>query len=93
MDRPYPTAEPPVQNRKADSPKCPACWSNSETVHLYLLRFPAYVTQRRQLEEDLGRAARLISMLLMNPKAFPYLFRYIHNTWHFHSTFGDLQSS
>ena len=60
--------------------RCPACWTNNETLHHFLLWCPAYayVSQMIQLEGTLCRATRLISTPLVNPKAFPYLFRYVH---------------
>ena len=65
---------------KAESPTCPKCRSDDETVIHYLLRCPVYTAQRRRMESALHRAAISVSTLLANPKAFHYLFEYIHST-------------
>jgi len=66
--------------RKVSLPRCPACLIQDETVHHYLLTCPAYRPQRGQLERTMRRAARSISMLLVNPKVFPHLFQYVNAT-------------
>jgi len=39
----------------------------------------AFATQRGRMERQLWRAAKSVSTLLTNPKAFPCLIRYIHD--------------
>jgi len=41
-----------------------------EMVHHYIMICPTYAGQRKHLEGQLRRVARLISVLLTNPKAF-----------------------
>ena len=77
---------------KAKSAMCLACRLEVELVHHYLLMCPVYAGQRRQMERALRWAARSISMLLSNLKAFLHLFRYINDMCHFQITFGDLKS-
>jgi len=69
----------------ASSLTCLACQSVEEMVQHYIMTCPAYTVQRKQLEGQLGRVARLLNVLLGNPKAFKYLFRFIHDTGHFHN--------
>ena len=68
---------------KVPSPVCPMCHKVDETVSYYLVTCMAFATQRGRMERDLRRAAKSASMLLMNPKAFPSLFKYIHKTRRF----------
>jgi len=77
---------------KFRSATCPACISEVDSVHHYLLMCLAYAGQRRQMERALQWPARSIRMLLSNLKAFPHLFKYINDTHQFQTTFGDLQS-
>ena len=65
---------------KVPSPVCPMCHKADKTVSHYLIICMAFATQRGCMERDLRRAAKLVSMLLMNPKAFQSLFKYIHET-------------
>src|SRR5882724_1856277 len=44
---------------------------------------PAYSEARRQLETSIGRTAKSMKTLLMNPKTFPHLFCYISATRQF----------
>src|SRR5882724_11326977 len=62
---------------KTESPKFWTCPMIDKTVHHYLFACLRYTSQWRQLEATLWRATRSISDLLVNPKAFPYLFMYI----------------
>ena len=75
-----------------DSPIFPACQSSEETVHHYLMTCLAHNSHRRQLENHLRRAAKSIRVLLTNPKAFPHLFRYIHDMKCFSNTAKSKQS-
>jgi len=68
---------------KTNSPMCHTCSHQRETVHYYLMTCPAYMEQRRQLEQQVGRAAKSLKMLLTNLKIFPHLFQYISATHHF----------
>ena len=61
-----------------------------ETVHHYLRECPAYEEQRERLDGDAGEAATQLRTLLNAPRMMKHLFRYIHNTRRFHTTYGDL---
>jgi len=54
---------------------------------------PSVHHARNRMIAALRRATRSVSMLLANPKAFPHLFKYMHDMRHFHSILGDLQST
>ena len=74
---------------KVDSLTCPKCHKVDETVHHYLTMCMAYVAQRGYMESHLRRMAKSASTLLTNLKAFPQLFKFIHNTKCFCSSAGD----
>ena len=76
---------------KFESLRFPACGTAEETVHHFLLMFPEFTAQRGVMERALQRATKSISTLLSNPKAFPHLFRFVNDTWHLHSIFGELR--
>jgi len=69
---------------KAKSPRCPVCRASDKTVHHFLVTCPKYVSQWRLLEGKLWRAARSVSTLLSNPRAFVHLFKYVHITQRLH---------
>jgi ribonuclease HI len=72
---------------RADSPLCPACQLEEETVHHFIITCPARQKHRTPLEIALRRDARSITKLLTSPKAIPLLFRYIHETGRFRNVF------
>ena len=76
--------------QRADSPTCEQCGTAPETVHHYLRECPAYEEQRERLDGDAGEAATQLRTLLNAPRMMTHLFRYIHNTGRFHTTYGDL---
>jgi len=64
---------------KVDAPTFPTCNAGDKMVHHYLLACPVHACHRRVLELHLKRQARSVKTLLSNLKAFPHLFRFIHN--------------
>ena len=68
---------------KKDSPVCLMCNEADETVSHFLTACTTFAIQRRCMERHLQRAMKSVGMLLMNPNAFPHLFRYIVNTRRF----------
>lgn len=72
-----------------DTPDCPNCVGEAESVYHFLLRCPAYERPRRELLATLGRDARSLSFLLTDKTAMRPLFRYIARTGRLASTFGD----
>ena len=75
--------------RKADSPMCPACGRERETVHHYLMVCPAYSEQRRRMIAAGGHEARYQGRLLSAKKLRTHLFRYITETGRFGRIGGD----
>ncbi|KAI0726616.1 hypothetical protein C8Q72DRAFT_767927 [Fomitopsis betulina] len=76
--------------QRADTPICEQCGAAPETVHHFLRECPAYDVQRERLDGDAGEAATQLRTLLNTPRMMSHLFRYIHDTQRFHSTYGDL---
>src|SRR5882724_3629413 len=74
---------------KVPSLVCLMCHKADETVSHYLVTCTAFTTQRGCMERDLRRAAKLVSMLLANLKAFQSLFKYIHETRRFRGSHDD----
>src|SRR5882724_7240438 len=73
-------------------PMCQTCTSQRETTHHFLMTCPAYTAARRQLEANIGRAARTMKTLLTNPKVFPHLFRFISASRRFAHAHTSLQT-
>ncbi|KDQ56831.1 hypothetical protein JAAARDRAFT_179517, partial [Jaapia argillacea MUCL 33604] len=76
----------------AESPKCPKCRTQDESVEHYLLFCPAYATHRHILDRTLRAKGRNLGFLLTNPKAFTPLFRYIASTKRFEKAFEGVHS-
>jgi len=74
---------------KVESPVCPACRTGDGTVYHYLMVCPAYTIQRRCIVGHMRRAARSVGTLLSNPKAFPHLFKFIHDSRQFRNIAGE----
>jgi len=73
------------------SPISLACCTADKTMYHYFMVCPTYSTHRKWMESQLRRAAKSISGLPSNPKVFPCLFRFIHNTRCFHNMAMDKQ--
>ncbi|TFY62485.1 hypothetical protein EVJ58_g3830 [Rhodofomes roseus] len=76
--------------RRSDTDRCPACHERRETVRHYLLECPEYKPQRDWLRREIGRRAGSLQHLLSKPDTIRPLFRFIHATGRFASTFGEL---
>jgi hypothetical protein len=68
---------------KADSPLCPHCQEQEESVEHFLLLCPALQTLRNQLFGLLFRASRRLDFLLTNPKAAKQVIKFALATKHF----------
>ncbi|KIJ63740.1 hypothetical protein HYDPIDRAFT_58177, partial [Hydnomerulius pinastri MD-312] len=66
--------------KKAESPDCPYCGNNPETVEHFLLVCPQYVRERQMLRNALGRNANSMLFLLTQPTAVGPLIRYVNST-------------
>lgn len=76
----------------AESPMCPNCEKEVETVAHYLILCPALECHRWELQSHLNQDAKSLAVLLNRPDAMKPLFRYIHRTGRFHEQFGDLET-
>ena len=68
---------------KADTPVCPCCRREDETVLYFLLRCPAHAIARRALTQSVGRDASYIRKLLSNPGTIPHTLEYVGATRRF----------
>jgi ribonuclease HI len=73
--------------KRADSPMCPACGREEETVHHFVITCPARNGQRRKLERALGRGARSLPKMLTIPKMVAHLLQYVKDTGRMGSAF------
>jgi hypothetical protein len=78
---------------KVTLPLCLACNEREETVHHFLFVCSAYDEQRHRLGRTIGSGGTRVDTLLNDPKALPSLFCFIHDTNHFHDTFGDIHKT
>ena len=75
---------------KADSPACPKCGANAETVRHFVLVCPAHLQARRTLERKVGRSRMKLEHLLTSAKSLPHLLRFLNSTERLRQTFGNL---
>ena len=76
--------------KKLETPKCPHCPQQDETVLHYLLECPQYADARNQLRHKLLRKARNISSLLADARCTKHTLSYVHATQRFKLTHGNL---
>jgi len=77
--------------KKAESPTCPGCGGEDETVEHYLRRCPMYAAQRRRLRRDIGEEREVDVDILGRRDLYPALFRYIWRTERFRESHGELE--
>jgi hypothetical protein len=75
----------------AETPTCPSCGTEPETVSHFLLHCITYVAQRRRLRRSLGRDQSLGLEILDDKKRMKSLMAYIKDMKHFEESHGDLQ--
>ncbi|KDR70527.1 hypothetical protein GALMADRAFT_37353, partial [Galerina marginata CBS 339.88] len=73
---------------KIDSPQCPCCRQEEETVHHFLIRCPAHRAARSTMIREAGRAAASMTELLSQPKLLPALFKFIAKSGRLRAVFG-----
>jgi len=74
---------------KTESALCPACGGHEETVRHFLLVCPTYDENRHRLGRTIDVSGVRMDVLLNDPKAFPALFRFIHDSKRFQDAYGD----
>jgi hypothetical protein len=75
---------------KADSPTCPACQQDDETVQHLMLHCQANQAARQKLRNSMGGRDINLTKLFTTTKTLRALFTFITETGRWHSTFGDL---
>jgi len=75
---------------KTDSPTCPACHQNEETVEHLILHCTVHHAARQVLQYNTGGTAINITKLLTTPKTLRALFHFIAATNQFHDTFREI---
>lgn len=76
---------------RADSPDCPYCPGEEETVQHFLLRCPEYWNERMQMRREIGRVASSLAFLVGTEKGARALARYVNRTGRMKDTFGTLK--
>jgi len=76
--------------RKIESPACPRCDSQHETVYQFILICPAYRAARQLMEQRIGRRQMRLEHLLANDKSLPHLFHFLNSTKRLQQIFGNL---
>ena len=74
-----------------ETPVCPTCGDEPETVSHYLIYCSTYDTQRRRLRRTLGRDQSLGLEILGDKRRLRALLGYINDSGRFRESHGDLQ--
>jgi len=65
---------------KADSPTCPSCNQDDETVHHFLFDCPTWRHERWQLSQALGWDSKLVTCVLNSLKGVKAVLKYVGRT-------------
>jgi ribonuclease HI len=76
--------------KKADSPMCPSCLQDTETIRHFILHCPAHQVARQSLRNNTGGRDINISKLLTTAKSLRPLFRYVAETGRFHHNLDQI---
>lgn len=76
--------------QRADSPACPNCGAQYQTVYHFILICPAYRVARCLLEQKVGRRHMQLEHLFNYDKSLPHLFCYLNSTKRLQQAFGNL---
>ncbi|KAF8871382.1 hypothetical protein CPB84DRAFT_791922 [Gymnopilus junonius] len=74
---------------KVESPRCPCCRQEEETVHHYLIWCPAHREARCTMIREAGTAASSLTDLLLQCTLLPALFKFIAASGRLQSVFGQ----
>ena len=72
---------------KSDTPTCPACGLEEETVRHFLVTCPAREGLRGEMRKELGRDAGSMQKLLADPETAPMVLRYVRSTGRLNKVF------
>ncbi|KAJ8592778.1 hypothetical protein M405DRAFT_812199 [Rhizopogon salebrosus TDB-379] len=75
---------------RSETPSCPICEDEAETIHHFLFVCPQYDCERHILACALRRNATSLPFLLSNPNATEHFLRYVNSTGRLKPTFGDV---
>lgn len=76
--------------KRADTPVCPACHHEDETIMHYLLHCPAHANAREELHRTRGRSSRVLDKLLVLPKLLPLLLQFVARSARYRTVFGEI---
>ena len=76
--------------KKADSPMCPACLQDTESIQHFMLHCPAHRDARLILRNETGGRDLKIDKLFTNSKTLRALFRYVADTGRFLSNIEQI---
>jgi ribonuclease HI len=75
---------------KVDSPTCPTCRSDDETVHHFLFDCTTWKHERWHMGAKLGRASKSIVKVLNTQKGIGEVLKFVGRTGRFRGCYGDL---
>ncbi|KAG1740833.1 uncharacterized protein EDB91DRAFT_1052815, partial [Suillus paluster] len=73
----------------ADLPTRPACNEHDETIHYYIMLFPACRARGDRLRSKIPHRILHLQRLLSHPKHVPFLLQFIVGTKRMEGAFGD----
>ncbi|OCH84712.1 hypothetical protein OBBRIDRAFT_710926, partial [Obba rivulosa] len=73
---------------KSDTPTCPNCGAERETIPHFFFTCPTHHQLRTALRRKLGRTALSLRGLLATPTALRHTLNYVNQTQRFASTYG-----
>lgn len=76
--------------KKSETPICPACQEEVESVHHFIIRCPAHQHWRDVMRTEGGINTTSLDHLLGNNRLHKHLFKFIGRTGRLHSVFGDI---
>ena len=74
---------------KIDTPLCPSCGLDSESMHHYLFNCPAWRAEHWCMGKALGREAKSLQHVLSSEKGVDELLRFLGRTERFKATYGS----
>jgi len=75
---------------KADTPRCPCCGQEEETIHHFLFRCSAHREARQAMTRAAGIDAMDLNKLLSEKTLIPHLLKFISATGRLHTVFGNI---